>query len=71
MTTPKDSNIKVDDTNTNQADSMKELIATQHQLNQLTAQFIANNSDKDPSLQKILEEQTQLMLKVTNQMINM
>src|SRR3954465_2633377 len=68
MTTPKDS--KVDDTNTNQADSMKELIATQHQLNQLTAQSITNNSDKDPALQKFLEEQSQLMLKVTNQMIN-
>src|SRR3954471_4254642 len=69
MTTPKDS--KVDDTNTNQADSMKEIIATQHQLNQLTAQFIANNSDKDPALQRFLEEQSQLMLKVTNQMISM
>src|SRR3954465_15600423 len=69
MTTPKDS--KVDDINTNQADSMKELIATQHQLNQLTAQFIANNSDKDPALQRFLEEQSQLMLKVTNQMISM
>ena len=71
MTTPKDSNIKVDDTNINQADSMKELIATQHQLNQLTAQFIVNNSDKDPALQRFLEEQSQLMLKVTNQMISM
>src|SRR3954466_7000681 len=69
MNTPKDS--KVDDTNTNQADSMKELITTQNQLNQLTAQFIANNSDKDPALQKFLEEQSQLMLKVTNQMISM
>ena len=69
MTTPKDS--KVDDTNTNQADSMRELIATQHQLNQLTAQFIVNNSDKDPALQRFLEEQSQLMLKVTNQMISM
>src|SRR3954465_1513647 len=68
MTTPKDS--KVDDTNTNQADSMKELIATQHQLNQLTTQFLVNNSDKDPALQKFLEEQSQLMLKVTNQMIS-
>src|SRR3954462_13666313 len=69
MTTPKDST--VDDINTNQEDSMKELIATQNQLNQRTAQFIANTSDKDPALQKFLEEQTQLMLKVTNQMINM
>uniref|UniRef100_A0ACD6ATU6 Uncharacterized protein n=1 Tax=Avena sativa TaxID=4498 RepID=A0ACD6ATU6_AVESA len=65
MTTPKDS--KVDDTNTNQADSMKELIATQHQLNQLTAQFLVNNSDKDPALQRFLEEQSQLMLKIISQ----
>src|SRR3954468_20514066 len=68
MTTPKDS--KVDDTNTNQADSLGELIATQHQLNQLTAQFLANNSNEDPALQKFLED-SQLMLKVTNQMISM
>src|SRR5215216_3830171 len=71
MTTPRDSNIKVDDTNTNQEDSMKDLIATQHQLNQVTAQFIANTSGADPALQGFLETQGQLMLKVTGQMIKM
>ena len=71
MTTPRNSNIKVDDTNTNQEDSMKELIATQNQLNQVTAQFIANSSGEDPTLQGFLETQGQLMLKVTDQMINM
>ncbi len=37
MTTPRDSNIKVDDNNNNnQEDSMKEIIATQNQLSQET-----------------------------------
>ena len=71
MTTPRDSNIKVDDNNTNQEDNMRELIATQNQLNQMTAQFIANTSGEDPTLQGFLETQGQLMLKVTNQMISM
>ena len=55
MTTPRDSNIKVDDTNTNQEDNMKELIATQHQLNQVTAQFLANTSELDPTMQRFFE----------------
>src|SRR3954469_11699402 len=71
MTTPRDSNIKVDDTNTDQEDNMKELIATQNQLNQVTAQFIANSSGEDLKLQGFLETQGHLMLKVTNQMIKM
>ena len=71
MTTPRDSNIKVDDTNTNQEDNMKELIATQNQLNQVTAQFIANTSGEDPTMQRFLETQAQMLHKVTNQMINM
>ena len=71
MTTPRDSNIKVDDNNNNQEDNMRELIATQNQLNQMTAQFIANTSGEDPTLQKFLETQAQLLHKVTDQMINM
>src|SRR3954463_11422898 len=71
MTTPRDSNIKVDDTNTNQEDNMRKLIATQNQLNQMTAQFIANTNGEDPTLQKFLETQAQLLLKVTDQMLNM
>src|SRR3954462_14734989 len=71
MSTPKDSNIKVDDTNNNQEDIMKELIATHNQLNQVTAQFIANTSGEDPTLQGFLETHGQMMLKVTDQMINM
>src|SRR3954465_7307250 len=71
MTSPRDSNIRDDDTNNNQRNNMRELIATQNQLNQMTAQFIANSSGEDPTLQKFLEDQTLLMLKVTDQMINM
>src|SRR4051812_48392224 len=71
MTTPRDSNIKVDDNNNNQEDNMRELIETQNQLNQMTAQFIANTSGEDPTLQRFLETQAQLLLKVTDQMINM
>src|SRR3954466_54928 len=71
MTTPRDSNIKVDDNNTNQEDNMRELIATKNQLNQMTTQFIANTSGEDPTLQKFLETQAQMLHKVTDQMINM
>ena len=70
MTSPRDTNIKVDDNN-NQEDNMRELIVTQTQLNQVTAQFIANTSEVDPTIQRFLETQTQLLHKVTNQMINM
>jgi hypothetical protein len=70
MTTPRDSNIKVDDNKNNQEDDMRELIATQNQLNQETAQFIANTSGEDPTLQKFLETQAQILHKVTNQMLN-
>src|SRR3954469_15014923 len=72
MTTPRDSNIKDDDNNNNnQEDNMRELISTQNQLNQMTAQFIANNSGEDPTLQGFLETQAQMLHKVTDQMINM
>ena len=71
MTSPRDSNIKVDDTNTNQADSMRELIATQHQLSQETTQLLANNNGLDPAIQRILKLQSQLLQGLITQMINM
>src|SRR3954468_18038127 len=70
MTSPRNSNIK-DDDNNNQEDNMRELIVTQTQLNQVIAQFIANTSEVDPTMQRFLETQTQLLHKVTDQMINM
>src|SRR4051812_25946888 len=70
MTTPKNSNIK-DGNNNNQEDNMRELKVTQTQLNQVTAQFLANTSEVDPTMQRFLETQTQLLYKVTDQMINM
>src|SRR3954462_6067614 len=71
MTTPRDSNIKVDDNNNSQEDNVRELIATQNQLNQVTAQFIANTSGEDPTMQSFFETQAQLLHKVTEQMMNM
>src|SRR3954463_4837601 len=71
MTSPRNSNIKDDDNNNNQEDNMRELIVTQTQLNQVTAQFIANTSEVDPTMQRFLETQNQLLHKVTDQMINM
>ena len=50
---------------------MREIIVTQTKLNQVITQFWANNNDLDPTMQRILETQTQLMQRVTNQMINM
>ena len=70
MTTPRDSNIKVDDTNTNQEDNMRELILTQTQFNQVTTQFIANNNELDPTMQNVLETQSQLLQGMATQMIN-
>src|SRR3954466_3322407 len=70
MTTPGNSNIK-DGDNNNQENNMRELIVTQTQLNQVTAQFLANTSEIDPTMQRFLETQTQLLYKVTDQMINM
>src|SRR3954462_8019707 len=71
MTTPRNSNIKDGDNNNNQETNMRELIVTQTQLNQVTAQFLANTSELDPTMQRFLETQTQLLHKVTDQMINM
>src|SRR4051812_9555197 len=50
---------------------MRELIVTQTQLNQVTTHFLANTNELDPTMQRFLETQTQLLHKVTNQMINM
>src|SRR3954466_7427514 len=71
MTTPRNSNIKDGDNNNNQENNMRELIVTQTQLNQVTARFLANTSELDPTMQRFLETQTQLLYKVTDQMINM
>src|SRR3954466_15709963 len=71
MTTPRNSNIKDGDNNNNQEINMRGLIVTQTQLNQVTAQFLANTSELDPTMQRFLETQTQLLHKVTDQMINM
>src|SRR4051812_23811603 len=71
MTTPRNSNIKVDDTNTNQEMNMRELIATQNQLSQETTQLLANNNGLDPAIQSILKLQSQLLQGLVTQMINM
>src|SRR3954463_7134687 len=71
MTSPRNSNIKDSVNNNKQETNMRELIVTQTQLNQVTAQFIANTSEVDPTMQRFLETQTQLLHKVTDQMINM
>src|SRR3954466_8521503 len=59
------------DTNTNQEDNMKELIATQNQLSQETTQLLANNNGLDPAIQRILKLQSQLLQGMVTQMINM
>src|SRR3954469_6289120 len=71
MTTPRDSNIKVDDNNNNQEDNMRELIATQNQLSQETTQLLANNNGLDPAIQRILKLQSQMLQGLVIQMINM
>src|SRR3954463_6208972 len=70
MTTPRNSNIKVDD-NHNQQDNMRELIANQNQLSQVTTQLLANNNGLDPAIQRILKLQSQLLQGLVTQMINM
>src|SRR3954465_11500140 len=71
MTTPRNSNIKVDDNNNNQKDNMRDIIATQNQLSQETTQLLANNNGLDPAIQRILKLQTQLLQGLVTQMINM
>src|SRR4051812_24374616 len=66
MTSPRNSNIK------NGANNNQEmLLATQPHLSQVTTQFLANNNELDPTMQKFLETQSQLLQRMTNQMINM
>ena len=50
---------------------MRELIAPQKQLSQETTQFLANNNELDPTMQKVLETQSQLLQGMATQMINM
>src|SRR3954468_4837805 len=64
MTSPRD-------TNTNQKDNMRELIATQNQLSQETTQLLANNNGLDPAIQRILKLQSQLLQGLVTQVINM
>src|SRR3954464_10539934 len=71
MTTPRDSNIKVNDDNHNQEDNMRELIVTQNQLSQETTQLLANNNGLDPAIQRILKLQSQMWQGLVTQMINM
>src|SRR3954467_2688273 len=70
MTTPRDSNIKVDDNNNNQEMHMREqLLANQTQLSQVTTQLLANNNGLDLAIQRILKIQSQLMQGLITQMI--
>src|SRR3954463_755618 len=72
MTSPRDSNIKDGDNNNNQDMHMREqLLANQTQLNQVTTQFLANNNGLDPTMQRFLETQSQLLQRMATQMINM
>src|SRR3954470_19265365 len=71
MTTPRNSNIKVDNNNNNQEDNMRELIVTQNQLSQETTQLLANNNGLDPAIQRILKLQSQLLQGLVTQMIDL
>src|SRR3954466_12786346 len=71
MTSLRDSNIKDGDNNNQEMHMREQLIATQAQLNQVTTQFLANNNELDPTMQKFLEIQSKLLQRMTNQMINM
>src|SRR3954470_808906 len=72
MISPRNSNIKDGDNNNNQEVNMRDqLLARQTQLNQVTSQFLANNNELDPTMQKFLEIQSQLLQGMTTQIINM
>src|SRR3954464_5008605 len=73
MTSPRDSNIKDgENNNNNQEMHMREqLLANQTQLNQVTTQFLANNNGLDPTMQRFLKTQSQLLQRMATQMINM
>ena len=61
MTTPRNSNIKDGDNNNQEINMRDQLLARQTQLNQVTTQFLANNNELDPTMQKVLETQSQLL----------
>ena len=76
MTSPRDhnSNIKDGDNNNLEMHMTVQLLETQTKLNQVTTQFLANNhnnTELDPAMLKFLESQSQLLQRMTNQMINM
>src|SRR3954462_13347496 len=71
MTTPRNSNIKNCDNNNQEVNMREQLLANQTQLNQVTTQFLANNKGLDPTMQKFLEIQSQLLQGMATQMINM
>src|SRR3954470_13659424 len=72
MISPRNSNIKDGDNNNNQEVNMRDqLLARQTQLNQVTTHFLANNNELNPTMQKVLKTQSQLLQGLATQMINM
>src|SRR3954467_9806066 len=71
MTSPSNSNIKDGDNNNQEMHMREQLLANQTQLNQVTTPFLANNNGLDPTIQKFLEIQSQLLQRMATQMINM
>lgn len=71
MTTPRNSNIKNGDNNSQELHMREQLLVNQTHLNQMTTQFLANNNELDPIMQKFLGIQSQLLQGMTTQMINM
>src|SRR3954464_10825444 len=49
----------------------EQLLANQTQLNQVTTQFLAKNNGLDPTMQRFLKTQSQLLQRMATQMINM
>src|SRR3954469_22596765 len=70
MTTPRDSNNKVDDNNNQEMHMREQLLANQTQLSQVITQLLANNNGLDPAIQRILKIQPQLLQGMATQMIN-
>src|SRR3954469_21171550 len=71
MTSPRNSNIKNGDNNHQEMHMREQLLINQTHLNQMTTQFLANNKELDPTMQKLLVIQSQLLQGMTTQMINM
>src|SRR3954463_5112018 len=71
MTSPRDSNIKNGDNNNQDMHMTEQLLVNQTHLNQMATQFLANNNELDPTLQKFLEIQSQLLQGMATQIINM